>query len=262
MSIFPSYFFFSILCILARWRWIVSEKWCNRSLRLLNMLFPGRIYIARGPWHLWDFCNIFLPNISEDQKKSYYLSAGLWHWAIWQIRRWLVHYVRKKFRWGPEVATFRTKTYDITLVIRLNWLEKTELRGCVGPPSRQYYLLLITVVRVCCCTQRCWKKLKMKKQGFFVKFLSLVAFQLRGPGPPEPPSRLRLWFWDKIAPLKFLIKKYIYLKQNWTNFFFQNVEDSSQVTWQFFETSWNCMTLLWRGQVVVIIIAYFCTRKS
>ena len=27
--------------------------------------------------HFEDFCNIFLPNISEDQKKSYYLSAGL-----------------------------------------------------------------------------------------------------------------------------------------------------------------------------------------
>ena len=40
------------------------------------------------------------------------------------------------------------------------------------------------------------------------------------------------------------------------------MEDLSQVTWQFFETSTNCMTLLWRGQVVVIIITYFCTPKS
>ena len=40
------------------------------------MLFLGRIYIARGPWHFGDFCNIFQPNASEDQKKSYYLSAG------------------------------------------------------------------------------------------------------------------------------------------------------------------------------------------
>ena len=40
------------------------------------------------------------------------------------------------------------------------------------------------------------------------------------------------------------------------------MEDSSQVTWQFFETFRNCMTLLWREQVVVIIITYFCTRKS
>ena len=32
------------------------------------MLFPGRIYIVRGPWHLRGFCDIFLPNINEDQK--------------------------------------------------------------------------------------------------------------------------------------------------------------------------------------------------
>ena len=40
------------------------------------MLFPRRIHITRGPWHFGDFCNIFLPNISEDQKKSNHLSAG------------------------------------------------------------------------------------------------------------------------------------------------------------------------------------------
>ena len=39
------------------------------------MLFRGRIYIAQGPWHLGNFCNIFLANISEDQKKSYHLRA-------------------------------------------------------------------------------------------------------------------------------------------------------------------------------------------
>ena len=38
------------------------------------------------------------------------------------------------------------------MIIRLNWLEKIELRGCAWPPGRQYYLLLIllyacTVVR-------------------------------------------------------------------------------------------------------------------
>ena len=47
---------------------IFIEKWYDRWLRLPNMLFPGRIYIAPGPWRLEDFCNIFLPNISEDQK--------------------------------------------------------------------------------------------------------------------------------------------------------------------------------------------------
>ena len=48
---------------------MVIEKWYNRWLLLQNMFFPGRIYIARGRWHVGDFCNIFLPNISEDQKK-------------------------------------------------------------------------------------------------------------------------------------------------------------------------------------------------
>ena len=33
------------------------------------MSFPGRIYIARGPWHFGDYRNIFLPNIGENQKK-------------------------------------------------------------------------------------------------------------------------------------------------------------------------------------------------
>ena len=63
------------------------EKWYNKWIRLVNMLFPGRIYIAQGSWHFGDFCNIFLPNIGEDQKKSYYLSAEPWHCATWQIRR-------------------------------------------------------------------------------------------------------------------------------------------------------------------------------
>ena len=35
------------------------------------MLLPGRIYFGLGPWHFGDFRNIFLPNIGEDQKKSY-----------------------------------------------------------------------------------------------------------------------------------------------------------------------------------------------
>ena len=38
-------------------------------LCILTMLFPGRIYIALGPWHFGDFRNIFLPDIGEDQIK-------------------------------------------------------------------------------------------------------------------------------------------------------------------------------------------------
>ena len=40
------------------------------------MLLPSRINIALGPWHFEDFRNTFLPNIGEDQKKSYDFSAG------------------------------------------------------------------------------------------------------------------------------------------------------------------------------------------
>ena len=40
------------------------------------MLLPGRIYIALGPWHFGDFRNILLPDVGEDHKKSYDLSAG------------------------------------------------------------------------------------------------------------------------------------------------------------------------------------------
>ena len=39
------------------------------------MLLPGRIYIALGPWHFGDFRNVFLPNISEDQKKNLTIPA-------------------------------------------------------------------------------------------------------------------------------------------------------------------------------------------
>ena len=46
------------------------------TLRLLNMLLPGRSYIALGPWHFKEFRNIFQPNIGEDHKKSRDLSAG------------------------------------------------------------------------------------------------------------------------------------------------------------------------------------------
>ena len=40
------------------------------------MLLQGRINIAVAPWHFGDFRNFFMPNIGEDQKKSYDFSAG------------------------------------------------------------------------------------------------------------------------------------------------------------------------------------------
>ena len=71
MSIFPAIFLKSILCV--KTGEVEVNRYCKMVqycgwLRLLNMLFPGRIYIARFLWHFGDFCNIFLPNISEDKK--------------------------------------------------------------------------------------------------------------------------------------------------------------------------------------------------
>ena len=91
MSIFPS--FFKKYFVRKNWRgegelllkngtvdgYVTLTKHVIRllnMLRLRNMLFMGRIYIVRGPWHLGDFCSIFLPNKSKDQKKFYYLSSG------------------------------------------------------------------------------------------------------------------------------------------------------------------------------------------
>ena len=45
-------------------------------MRQLAELLSGRIYFALGPWRFGDFRNIFLPNIDEDQKKSYDFRPG------------------------------------------------------------------------------------------------------------------------------------------------------------------------------------------
>ena len=152
---------------------------------LTKHVITGPDLHCAGPLALRGFLQHLL-NISEDQKKSFYLSAGPWHSAIWHTRRLLWHHVHKKFRWGPEVATFRTKTFDFTLVIRLNWWEKIELMGCAGPPKRQCYLLLISVVRVYCWTQRCEKKNKTENeetrlfcQNFVINGISIEG--ARGP---------------------------------------------------------------------------------
>ena len=48
---------------------MVIEKWYNRWLRQITIVFPSRTYIALSPWYFEVYCNIFLPNIDEDQKK-------------------------------------------------------------------------------------------------------------------------------------------------------------------------------------------------
>ena len=60
-----------------------------------------------------------------------------------------MHYVHKKARCGPEIATFRTKTFYFLRVIRLNWLAKIEFRGTRRPWS-PILLISYTIVSAKC----------------------------------------------------------------------------------------------------------------
>ena len=143
------------------------------------MLFRGPDLHCAVPLALTGFLQHLSAKYKWRPKKSYYLSVELWHSVIWQIRRWLFQFVHKKFRWGPEVATIRSKNL-ISPWLYVYWLEKIEIRRCAGPPGRQYCLLLITSVLVYCCTQRCQKKLKMKKQGFFSQIRVIGGILIEG----------------------------------------------------------------------------------
>ena len=90
------------------------------------MLFLGRTYIAQGHWYLGDFCNILLPNISEDQKSP----------ITWALGPGAVPYGK----YGAGYCVTFKKSLDEGL--RLQFLEQKP-RGCTGPPGRQYYLLLL-----------------------------------------------------------------------------------------------------------------------
>ena len=74
-----------------------------------------------------------------------------------------MHYVHKKARCEPEIATFRTKTIHFFRVIRLNWLSKIELRGTRHPWSS---ILLISYTVV---SEKCEKETE-ETIGFFVTF--------------------------------------------------------------------------------------------
>ena len=110
------------------------------------MLLPGRNYIALSPSHFGDFRNIFLPNIGEDQKKSYDLSAGpLTGTASYDGKSGPDG---KKAKCGTKIATFRSKTLHFFQVIRLNLEVKIELRGARS--SWSSILLLVTAVSKKC----------------------------------------------------------------------------------------------------------------
>ena len=94
-----------------------------------------------------------------------------------------MHYVHKKARCGPEIATFRTKTPRFLRVIRLNWLAKIDFRGTRSP---WFFNIVVSYTVV---SEKCKKETKTEETiGFFVTFLSLVKFQLgRGRTPCPTP---------------------------------------------------------------------------
>ena len=106
------------------------------------------------------------------------------------------------------------------------------------------------------------KETKNEETRLFWQIFVIGGILIKGgPGHLGHPLATAMILRQDRSPNKFFHKKK-HLNQNENNFFFQNEEDSSQVTWQFFETSKNCMTLLWREHVVLITIAYLCTLKS
>ena len=111
-------------------------------------------------------------------------------------------------------------------------------------PGRQYYLL-----NYCCTRVLLYAKMpeetENEETSFFVKFLSLVAFQLRGPGstgPPPPPATPMILRQDRT--LKFFHKQTFKAKFKKKNFFSKTWRTRVKSFDSFFETSRNCMTLL------------------
>ena len=164
------------------WRGGDELLWKNDTLviTVTNHVILGPVYIAPGPWYFRDFSNIFLPNKGEDKKKSYDLRAGPWHCVIWWIRPWLVHYVHKRVRWGPEGATFRTKLLNFIRVIYFNCLAKSNWWG----PS---FLVVNIIVNYYCTRVLLYTKMLKETEEIrlFVTFFLLMAFQLGGLDPPS-----------------------------------------------------------------------------
>ena len=88
------------------------------------MLLPDQIYNARDSWHFGDFRYIFLPSISESQKKVLPSDRGALALCHMVNPALVIPLRSSKGCMGPQVATFRTKTFNFNQVINLNWLAK------------------------------------------------------------------------------------------------------------------------------------------
>ena len=81
------------------------------------MLLPGRIYFALGPWHFGDFCNISLPNIGQDQKKSYDFSPGPLAGTQARSQKFAIG----ELFWGSGGGAFSARKFCIILQNVLNF---------------------------------------------------------------------------------------------------------------------------------------------
>ena len=149
------------------------------------MLLTGPYLHCVGSLALWRFSQNLLAKYrwshAPAKKKFYHLRAGPLAMCIMVNPALFIGLRSQK----------ETKTHNFTRVIHINWLVKTELRG-PGP-------LVVNIIVNYCCTRvllyvksakRNWN---WRNSTLFVSFLSLVAFQLGGPGPPGPP-------WPRLLP--------------------------------------------------------------
>ena len=149
----------------------------------LNWRLPGKLFwrpfflentcgCVLGPWP-WPRTFLSLASKGSVLGKAvlglglglgFFLCPWPWPWPRALCPRlhlcWLMHYVNKKARCGPEIATFRTKTLHFLRVIRLNWLAKIELRGTRRPWSS----ILLVSYKLLLSAKNAKKKLKLKKQ--------------------------------------------------------------------------------------------------
>ena len=163
-------------------RRFVIEKWYNRRLHLQSFC-PGQIYNTLAPGPLGIFQHLPAKNRWRP-RKSYHMCAeplALSH--KWQIRPLLLHYVHKKVRWAWSRQQLLGQKPVIVFGLYI-YIGKNSIEGA-RPPWSSILLMINYCLRVYSCRQKRQIETETKETiSLFVSFLSLVAFQLRGGGPP------------------------------------------------------------------------------
>ena len=159
-------------------------------ITLTKHVIPGSDLHCAGSWHFRDFCNIFLPNRSEDQKKKILLlergALALRHMANTALV--VLHDVHKKLRWGLRYQLFWTKTLDFTRVVSLNWLEKNWIKEVRRAPwSSILFIVKYCYTRVLLHAKMLKETENEKNKAFLSNFCHWWHFDWGGPGPLSHP---------------------------------------------------------------------------